>query len=195
MTSKDIDNDPFGVNDPIKPQSQQESDYYANEYNKANWDKTPKQRYLELHKRDFATRYPTAFKDGHYSPGKYPDVKTSNGITTYVVNFINWHGGLAERTGVEGRTISTKDVKTASGAILQGKTVRIKSSGRKGATDISAVIFGKSLKIEIKNKYTHDTIKPKQQEYADKAIKAGALHLFCTDVESFVSWFDKIVKK
>lgn len=36
VISKDIDDDPFGVNDPISPQSQEDSEYYANEYHKAN---------------------------------------------------------------------------------------------------------------------------------------------------------------
>ena len=158
-------------------------------------------RYCEAHYKHYERTLPGIIADGHYCLPKFPDVKTTNGITTFIINLINWSGGLAERTGTEGRVIKGKDYKTADGGTIVGKTIRIKNSG-KGKTDLAVTFRGKSIRIEVKNKYTKDRFKEidtktgkqsKQAEYRDKAIRAGAIHYIATDVDSFLEWWgDKI---
>jgi len=159
-------------------------------------------RYAEAHYKMSCEKYPTAIKNGLYCNPKFPDVKTTNGITTFIINLINWSGGLAERTGTEGRVIKGKDYKTADGGTIVGKTIRIKNSG-KGATDIAVTWKGRTIKIEVKNKHTKDRFKEidtktgkqsKQAEYRDKAIRAGAIHYIATDVDSFLSWWNDLIE-
>jgi hypothetical protein len=140
--------------------------------------------------------HPHFYADGHsYIPLKPIDYTLTNKIVDGIRDWIKWHGGMSDQYNVQGRDITTKSTTTATGQIIAGKTVRIKSSATVGAADITAVFRGRALKIEVKNKYTKDTIKPKQIEYQKKALSAGALHLFCPDMETFITWWDNVVMK
>jgi hypothetical protein len=159
---------------------------------KLTWQK----RYAEAHYKHYCENYPSVVADELYTLPKFPKADSTNGLTMAILNFINWSGGLAERTGTEGRVITTKSVKTASGATIVGKSFRIKSSN-KGATDISVTWRGRTIKIEVKNKATKDTFKKdgKQAEYRDKALRAGAIHYIATDIDSFMLWWDNTIAK
>ena len=140
--------------------------------------------------------HPHFYADGHsYVPLKPIDYTQTNKIVDGIRDWIKWHGGMADQYNVEGRNITTKSTQTATGEVIEGKTVRIKSSATVGAADITGVYKGRALKIEVKNKYTKDTIKPEQIKYQQKALAAGALHLFCPDMETFITWWDNVVMK
>lgn len=156
-----------------------------------NW----KELYQQAHKSDFAIRYPNAYKDGHYTLPKMPDVKTTNGLTTAIMNYVQWTGGLPERYNVEGRTIKQKDIVTASGGILVGKSVRIKSSATKGSADIHITYNGYAIKVEVKNAATKDRMRKDQIEYKAKAQKAGGIYFVATDIEMFITWWDEMRMK
>ncbi len=153
---------------------------------------TARERYTELHKLDFQTKYPTAYKDGHYSAPKFPNIKETNGITTFIINFINWSGGLAERTGMEGRVIRKKGFKTQDGRVCEDKMIRVKNSG-KGRSDISVLWQSKTMRIEVKNANTKDKLSEKQREYGAKVTKAGGLYFIADSVDSFLAFWDKTV--
>lgn len=153
-------------------------------------------RYYALHRQWFERAHKLMLNDGHaYQPCKKLNFTKTNDITTGIENWIKWSGGQAERTGVEGRTIKTGTYTTATGEKIGGGHIRIKSSGTKGSTDVAGTFRGRSLKVEVKNKYTKDTIKQHQLEYRDKVVAAGALHLFATDMEVFINWWDNVVVK
>lgn len=123
-------------------------------------------------------------------PGSYPVATETNGIEDFIVNWINWSGGFAEKTKVEGLA-----------RMVDGKLQRWKNSN-KGRTDISGSFGNKVLKIEVKNKYTNDkwkeTIKGKkspQALYRDKCIAGGETHFIATDIDSFLLWWDNTIAK
>lgn len=150
-------------------------------------------RYAAAHYMHYQATLPGIIADGHYCLPKYPDIKTTNGITRFIIDYTAWHGALSERIGVEGRTIKQKDIKTANGGVIVGKSVRIKSSGKKGSADTSVTFRGYSIKIEIKNIFTKDRMRQPQEEYKQKVQQAGALHFIARDVESFIEWWDKVL--
>ena len=156
---------------------------------------TWKEKYTAAHKSDFEQRYPHAFKDGHYCLPKMPKVTETNGLTTAIMNYVEWTGGLPERYNVEGRTIKQKDTVTASGGILVGKSVRIKSSATKGSADIHITYNGYAIKVEVKNEATKDRMRADQKEYAVKARKAGGIYFVATNIEMFIEWWDELRDK
>jgi hypothetical protein len=146
------------------------------------------QRYEQAHKDWFSGTYPNAFKDGFY-PGMepdWPDVGTSNGLTTLITNYLEWAGHFANRTGNEGRVI-----------IVEGEAKRIKSSSKKGMQDIDTNIrhpqhpFGIPWKIEIK--IGRDTHKEKQKEYGAKVSKTGGVYSVVKTAEDFFEQLDKLL--
>lgn len=158
---------------------------------KLNWQK----RYAAAHFEHQSKLYPTLIKDGLYCLPKYPIVTTTNGITAYIINFINWNGWLAERVGVEGRMIKKKGFKSVDGRASEDKFVRIQTSGMKGSTDLHITVNGYSIKGEIKNENTKDRMSEKQKAYAHRAKKAGALHFIWVSVDSFLNDWDNIIYK
>lgn len=134
--------------------------------------------------------------DGHtYAKQKTPDFTNTNHLSSAIRSWIDWHGGQADQYNVQGRVITTPDKKTITGEVIAGKSVMIKSSATRGATDITGTFRGRSLKIEVKNKYTKDTIKSHQEKYKQKALQSGALHLYATDMATFIHWWDEVVSK
>jgi len=150
-------------------------------------------RYAAAHFKHYEQAHPVIVADGHYCLPKYPDIKTTNGITKFIIDYTKWHGALSERVGVTGRVIKEKDIITATGQKIIGKSVQVKSSGKKGSSDTHITFNGYSLKVEVKNRYTNDTMKKEQKEYRDTAKQAGALHFIARDVESFIEWWDKVM--
>jgi hypothetical protein len=137
---------------------------------------TNKARYSAAHKIWFAQNYPTAFKDGFYAEPKMPVVSTANGLTTFICNYLNWLGHRATRINVSGRKVMDK---------------WIRSSTRKGTSDISATVKGKSVMIEIKvgiDKPSEDQLKEQIKERA-----AGGIYEFVSSVEKFFMLYDNLL--
>jgi hypothetical protein len=91
-----------------------------------NW----KTHYQQAHAANFIENYPSAWKDGHYTPPKYPDPTKTNGLTQIVQNFLTWSGHYANRINVSGRQIGGF-TRTAAGNIFDDRKW-IKSSTKKG---------------------------------------------------------------
>jgi hypothetical protein len=149
-----------------------------------NW----KARYKEAHLLWYKTNRPLVVAAGHYLDPKIPEIEKTNGLTDYCVDMINFLGvGRVDRVNVVTRA-SDKLVKTESGAVFNDK--RYTRSMRRGTADIIGSIRGTKLNIEIKNKYTKDTMKPHQ--WKEKATAEAALELYwiVTCVEDFLIQLD-----
>jgi len=124
---------------------------------------------------------------------KYSD-KTSNGLTKCIVDFLRIKGWQAERISVEGRVLDNR--KTYTDIIGRSKTIgsvrRIKSSSQLGSADISATIYGKSVKIEVK--IGRDTQSDKQKEYQDQIVRSGGIYLIARDFQGFFNWYQDFWK-
>lgn len=150
---------------------------------------TPKERYNAAHKYNFERAYPKAYKDGHYAPPPYPKVKTANGLTKFICQFLMWHEHRATRINTTGRLIDGVE-KQPSGAILTTKKW-ITGTTRRGSADISATIRGRSVQIEIKI----GKDRASEHQLKEQAIerKAGGIYEFISTPEQFFELYDRIL--
>ena len=150
---------------------------------------TATERYQQAHEENFKQQYPSAYNDGHYAPPKMPKIKTANGLTKFITNFLLWKGHRATRVNVSGRMIDDIEVGPTGNKI--GVKKWIPSSTRKGASDISATIFGKSVMLEIKC----GSDKPRLEQIREQALerKAGGVYEFISTTEQFFILYDSLV--
>jgi hypothetical protein len=150
---------------------------------------TFKDRYQIAHEEWFKIKYPHAYKDGFYLEPKLPKVNESNGLTTFICNYLSWKDHRATRINVSGRLVEGKE-KQASGITL-GVKKWIKSSTRKGTADISATIKGRSVMIEIKV----GKDKPREDQLLEQARerKAGGVYEFIKTPDEFFALYDLVL--
>lgn len=120
---------------------------------------------------------------------KFSD-KKANDLTKAVIKFISLMGYQGERISVTGRKVASakkvRDTFTGESKIV-GKDKYIKSSMRKGSADISSVIEGHSVKIEIK--VGKDWQSDHQKEYQAEVEQAGGTYLIVRTFDQFYNWF------
>jgi hypothetical protein len=148
-----------------------------------NW----KEIYQQAHEQNFKREYPTAYKDGHYCEPKYPDVKTTNGITQVIKNFMLWSGHYANRINVMGRQIGGF-TRTEAGNVFDDRKW-IKSSTRPGTSDLMCSIAGRMITIEVKNAKTKDRVRPNQEKEKQRVERSGGLYVVIESVEQFFEWY------
>lgn len=143
------------------------------EYSRFKWPNVP----------DHARTYPSYFSKS----------TTTNGLTACIIKYIELLGWSAERTGNEGRVIDNTKVVTDTVGMKRtiGSVDRIKSSGKKGTSDVKAVIQGRFVAIEIKNIKTRDRMSKVQEQYKRQVEKSGGIYHVITDLESGIEWLDK----
>lgn len=128
----------------------------------------------------------------HYIVGqKYTD-KSANGLTKAIIAFVNFSGGQAERINNMGRMVDrTRIVTNTIGQHMKiGSVEWQKGTGRKGTADISAIVDGRSLKIEVK--IGRDRQSNEQKEYELEVIQAGGIYLIAKEFTSFVKSYLEI---
>jgi hypothetical protein len=150
-----------------------------------NW----KLRYEEAHKQWQLKEYPASCKDFGWISPKYPDVRTSNGLTRMILYFLKWEGWRATRINTMGRLIDGPQ-KQDSGISLITKKF-IPSTTRKGTADISATIKGRSVMLEIK--ISGDTRRPEQLREQELERQAGGVYEFISDPDEFFIWYDSFL--
>lgn len=145
--------------------------------------------YQAAHERWFAKEYPKTYADKHYCEPNYPDPKTTNGITSIIIDHLKWEGHYSNRQNVMGRQIGGI-TKTRSGATFDDRKF-IKASTRKGASDISAAIHGRMIAIEVKNEHTKDTMKENQEKEQKRVEAAGGVYVVIQSVGQYFAWYEK----
>jgi len=150
-----------------------------------NW----KLRYAEAHKQWQLKEYPASCKDFGWISPKYPDVRTSNGLTRMILYFLKWEGWRATRINTMGRLIDGPQ-KQDSGVSLITKKF-IPSTTRKGTADISATIKGRSVMLEIK--ISGDTRRPEQLREQELERQAGGVYEFISGPDEFFTWYDSFL--
>jgi hypothetical protein len=149
--------------------------------------KQNKTRLNELYKAQQRLKYPE-FPEQYIPDYKNSDNST-NGLTKCVIDFINMSGGFAERINTTGRYIGGKIIEGANGRVqTQGKW--IKGTGTKGSADISAVIQGRTVKIEIK--YGRDRQSDDQKEYQSNIERSGGLYWIVRTFDDFIDKYDAL---
>lgn len=137
--------------------------------------KQSRERYLEAHKNWFKQEYPVSYNDGHYAPPKMPVINSGSRMDFFIVNFLIWSGHTATKVAV----------------MQKIKGMYIASGAKKGTADITATVFGKSVKLETK----HGSDKPSDEQLAMqvKERKAGGIYQFTNTIEEFFVWYDAII--
>jgi len=148
-----------------------------------------KRRYVLAHFYNDLRTYPSMYADNHaYNKPTFPKVETANGLTDFVVKYLNWSGWRASRVNVAGQLID-KTVKQASGAVFNKKQW-VKSSTTKGYADISSTIQGRSVmwEIKMKDKPSEAQLKMQQRERA-----AGGEYFFIHNPIEFFEEYDRLI--
>ena len=151
---------------------------------------TYQDRYQRAHEHNFKHAYPQAYADGLYSGPKMPKIKTANGLTTFICNFLLWHEHRATRVNVMGRLVEGKE-KHGNDIVTVKKY--IPSSTRRGTSDISATIRGRSVMIEIK--IGADRPSPYQLAEQVKERRAGGIYEFVSSPSDFFNLYDSIMNE
>lgn len=143
-----------------------------------------KELYLSAHR----VKYPNMPEYALFAP-QYND-RTANGLTKCIIDFIRLTGGQAERINCTGRYIDKSltytDVVGRTRTIGTGQW--LPSTGMKGTADISAVIRGRAIKIEVK--IGMDRQSEAQKTYQAAVERAGGVYLIVRSFEEFLRWFN-----
>lgn len=134
-----------------------------------------KQLYEEAHLKWFQQEYPSAWKDGHYTPSQCPNVTTANGMASFITDYCSWTGQYANRINVMGRKVNGK---------------WIPSTTIKGTPDIDLVLFGRPVNLE--QKIGKDTVKQHQNKQADKIRRAGGEAHIIRSIDDFFDIYFRI---
>ena len=134
------------------------------------------------------SKHPNFPKD-YLFPYKYTD-KTANGLTKCIIDWIRFNGGQAERVSTVGRYVQGASYVDVVGRTRLTKGKYIPSVGAIGASDISAIIKGKSLKIEVKMK---DKESPAQLEYKKDVEAAGGIYFIAHNFNEFLVKYNEII--
>lgn len=137
--------------------------------------------------QDLKIKYPS-FPEHAIPQPKYTDT-TANGLTKCVIDFLNLSGHQAERISSMGRMI---DKRKKSTDILGrertiGSLTYIKGTSTNGTADISSIINGKSVKIEIK--IGKDRQSEAQKKYQQATEKAGGIYLITKSFDEFMEQY------
>lgn len=130
-----------------------------------------KLRYQQAHERNFNK---VAHAAGHYFAPKMPDCNKANGLQLAIQNFLKWNGHRATRISSAGRKVN--------GKWIPGPT-------RKGSSDVSSTINGRSAMFEVK--VGKDTASEYQLKEQDMERKAGGIYEFVKTFDEFLKIYDE----
>lgn len=122
---------------------------------------------------------------------KFTKGSTASGIEKNIINYIKLTGHQAEKRAVTGREITKPDIKTSLGTI-RGKRTWIPSTGTKGSSDVSAILFGIAVSIEVKK--GKDTQKADQKKYENSVVSAGGFYFIAHDEDDFLVKWNELLK-
>jgi hypothetical protein len=146
----------------------------------------------ELAELEYQARYQDKpdFPENARFKRRYSD-RTANGLAKAIIDWIRLNGGHAERINTMGRPIDRTKVTTNTLGQRQriGSVEWIPGGGQRGSADISATIYGKSVKIEIKMK---DRQSPEQREYQQQIEAAGGEYWLVRSFAEFLEFYNKI---
>lgn len=125
----------------------------------------------------------TAFKDN-----------SANELTKAIIKFLIMSGWQAERINTMGVYREAKKVQDMDGITrVVGKGKYTPSGSTKGSADISATIYGRSVKIEVK--YGRDVQSEAQKKYQLAIEAAGGIYIIAREFDTFIEWYDSFLSE
>jgi hypothetical protein len=152
------------------------------------YKKTEALKELEkLYMADHHKRYPS-MPEYARACKKYRD-DSANSLTQCIIDWIRMNGFQAERINSTGRYVDkSKTFTDVCGTVRTiGRGQWLPSSGQRGTADVSAVIQGRAVKIEIKMR---DRQSEDQKRYQQQIESAGGTYLIIRSFEEFYTWFN-----
>lgn len=118
--------------------------------------------------------------------------KTANGLTRAIIDFLRFNGHQAERINCTGRPVdNTKIIEDILGDFRRVGSVKwLPTSGQKGTSDISAVIHGRAVKIEVK---IRDRQSADQKSYQLTIEKAGGVYWLVRSFDEFLNYYNELI--
>lgn len=159
--------------------------------------KTPwKTEYARLYEEDFKRKYPLAYKDNGLPVIMWPKVSGANGLTMAIIKFLSWKGHYANRIGTQGQArvhkIPRFNIFTNQIQYFE-KTTWTKGNTKRGTPDITAIIEGKALWIEVK--VGKDRMSAAQKEQQADIEMAGGIYYIASNMEDFYEWYNTRFEK
>jgi hypothetical protein len=153
--------------------------------------KQSKQRLTDALLAESKRKYPN-LPDHVRTIKPYSD-NSANALTKCVIRWIELHGGQAERINTMGRMVDKRKIVTdvigRKGMI--GSMTYIPTTGTRGSADVSAVISGRSVKLEIK--YGKDRQSEAQKKYQKSVENAKGIYIIVRTFDDFLEWWDNFV--
>lgn len=147
---------------------------------------------LNQHLTDIKRKENPNFPEYALIPVKHSD-KTANGLEKAIVAFLQSEGWQGERIKNTGRWVD--DSFTYTNVMGQtrkaGSGKYIKGTGTNGSADISATIFGRSVKIEVK--IGKDRQSDYQKQYQAAIERAGGVYVIAKDFQGFFEWYTNFI--
>jgi hypothetical protein len=128
--------------------------------------------------RDFCVPLPPVFTD-----------ENSNGLTKCICSWLKFKGHYSNRINSQGQ-VRMETVQLANGGSYK-KANWTRGTSNQGTADITAIINGKHVSIEIKCKATGDRMRPEQLKEKLRVEAAGGIYYVATDMESFMLWYEQ----
>lgn len=117
------------------------------------------------------------------APKKYYTDKTAHELEKCIINYCYLFGVFAEKVQSMGRTI------------FKGQPIYVRNSNTTGQADLSLIINGKAVKVEVKCRFTKDRYQnDAQKAYQKKVERAGGIYIIIRDFAEFKQWFDNFLK-
>lgn len=115
--------------------------------------------------------------------------KTANGLTKCIIDFLRFNGYQAERINCTGRYVDkSKTVTDTLGFTRRiGSGQYIPTSGQKGTADISCIVRGHAIKIEVKMK---DKQSEDQKKYQAQVEQAGGIYMIIKSFDMFLELYN-----
>lgn len=114
---------------------------------------------------------------------KYYSDKTAPELEKCIINYTFLKGYHAEKIQSMGRTI------------FKGQPIYVRNSNTTGQADLSLIIKGKAVKVEVKCKWTKDRYQnAAQKRYQKNVERAGGIYVIIRDFAQFQIWFDNFLR-
>lgn len=104
--------------------------------------------------------------------------KTSNGLTNAICDYLKFKGHYANRINTTGTMRN-----------INGVMKYTHSGTRRGTADITAIVNGRHVSIEVKCYATKDRVRPEQIKEQSRVEAAGGIYIIAADMESFLTWY------
>ena len=158
-------------------------------------------RYSEAHALYCKDKYPVAFEasGGMTMKVDYPPVRSTNGLTRAVINFLLWNGHHAERINNMGIPVDKREIYTdVLGRKRQiGSLEWRKGTGTNGTADVHADIVHKDYRfpipVKLETKWAKDTQRDEQIKYQEIIEGKKGVYVIVKNIDQFFLWYDQFL--